>query len=153
MTATVTVFVPIRYHGTTFEEVAVINGNRVPSKYQTRDHNGHVVVDFPFSLFQRMLAGDQGLLWADANPEAIQWLGEADRRTMTCSAFPGIHRPGPARVPIRRPAEPVMVRMRAPDGCSGISVEGEALVIGEDRTVTVTDAVAEILRGHGFTSV
>jgi hypothetical protein len=80
MTATVTIFVPPAFHGTVFEEVATINGNRIPKKYQPRIHDGRIVVDVPVAFFQRVLAGNHGKVWLDANPEAMAWLGEADRR-------------------------------------------------------------------------
>lgn len=150
MTALLTAFVPAEYIGTTFEEVAVINGNRVPSRYHTREHAGHVVLDIPLGFYQRLLAGPQGLKWADANPEIAQWLGQEDRRTMFCNSFPGAHRAPPLAPCSAPPAAPVMIRMVAPDGMTGCCVEGVDLPIGEDRTVTVTEAVAETLRSHGF---
>lgn len=148
MTALLTVFVPDEFQGTVFEEVATINGNRVPQKYQPRSHNGHEVVDVPHGFFQRMILGQQGKLWADANPEAMRWMGEADRRDMFCNAFPGEHRAPPAAP--SAPAPPVMVRLRAPDGMSGCSIDGAELPIAADRTVVVTDVIAETLRSHGF---
>jgi hypothetical protein len=149
MTSTLTVYVPTYFEGTVFEEIATINGNTVPCRYQPRDHNGHSVVDIPLGLFQRMLAGNHGKLWADGNPEALQWLGEADRRTMTCNAFPGADR-APPLAPLA-PAAPVMVRMAAPDHISGVSVEGAELQIPADRIVTVTETVASTLCDFGFT--
>src|SRR5262245_40328274 len=141
MTSLVTAFVPSEYHGTTFEEVATVNGNTTPRSYHSRLHNGHVVVDVPLGFFQRMLAGPQGKLWVDNNPAIMQWLGEADRRDMSCNAFPGEQR-APALAPLA-PAAPVMVRMRAPDGCSSASFGGVDIVIGDDRMVTVTEDAAE----------
>jgi hypothetical protein len=149
MTALVTIFVPPAFHGTVFEEVATINGNRIPQKYQPRDHNGHIVVDVPFGFFQRVLAGEKGKDWLDANPEAMAWLGEADRRTMTSNAFPGADRAPP--VAPSAPAAPVMVRMLAPKDVTGCSVQGVELTLDADRAVTVTDAVADTLRSFGFT--
>ena len=149
MTATVTIFVPAAFHGTVFEEVATINGNRTPQKYQPRSHNGHIVVDVPFGFFQRVLASEHGKDWLDANPEAMAWLGETDRRTMFCNAFPGADRAPPVAPSAR--AAPVMVRMTAPENCSSCSIEGIELVIPDDRIVVVTDAVAETLRSFGFT--
>ncbi len=149
MTALLTAFVPAEYIGTTFEEVAVINGNRAPSKYHTRDHAGHVVVDVPLGFYQRLLAGPQGLKWADANPEIAQWLGQEDRRTMTCNAFPGADRAPP--VAPSAPAAPAMIRMLAPTDVTGCSVEGTELAIPDDRIVTVTETVADTLRSFGFT--
>jgi hypothetical protein len=151
MTSLVTAFVPAQYHGTTFEETAVVNGNRTPKKYQQRDHNGHAVIDIPLGFFNRMLGGPQGKLWLDANPELVAWLGEADRRDMFCNAFPGEHR-APSVVP-SAPAAPVMVSMRAPENITGCSVEGAELAIPDDRIVTVTESVADALRSHGFQNV
>lgn len=151
MTSTLTVYVPTHFEGTTFEEVATINGNTVPCRYQPRDHNGHSVVAIPFGLFQRMLSGSHGKLWVDSNPEVMQWLGEADRRVMVANAFPGADR-APPLTP-SAPAAPVMVRMAAPDHISGCCVEGVELEIPADRIVVVTEAVASTLRDFGFTQV
>lgn len=151
MTSTLTVYVPTHFEGTIFEEVATINGNTVPCRYHQRDHSGHSVVDLPYSLFRRMLGGSQGKLWLDANPEAMQWLSEADRSTMTANAFPGADR-APPLAPAA-PAPPVMVRMSAPDHIAGCCVEGVELEIPADRIVVVTEAVASTLRDFGFTQV
>src|ERR1700753_1184318 len=93
MTSLLTIFVPSSMHSTTFQEVAIINGNRIPTTYQPRIHEGHVVVDVPLSFFLRATEGPHGKWGGEANPEAMEWLGQADRRTMTCSAFPGSSRP------------------------------------------------------------
>jgi hypothetical protein len=149
MTSTLTVYVPAHYNGTTFEEIATVNGNTVPCRYHPRDHNGYSVVDIPFGLFQRMLVGQHGKLWVDANPEAMRWLGEADRRVMFANAFPGADRAPP--VAPTAPAAPAMVGLLAPEGISSCSVEGRELIIPGDRIVVVTEVVAETLRCHGFT--
>lgn len=148
MTALLTIFVPTEFHGTVFEEVATINGNRLPLTYRPRVHNGHVVVDASLGFFQRLLAGNHGKLWLEANPEAMAWLGEANRQDMFCNAFPGAHRAPPPTPAAPPPAR--MVRMRAPADINSCSVEGSELKIGADRTVTVNAAFAETLRSHGF---
>ncbi len=142
-----TIFVPPEFHGTVFEEVAMVNGNRIPTKYDQRDYNGHAVISIPLSFFHRVIAGPQGKRWVEENPEVMAWLGEADRRDMFCDAFPGEHRAPAAPY---APVTTVMVRMLAPKDLSSVCIAGVDLPINEDRSVTVTEADAETLRSHGF---
>lgn len=153
MTALVTAFVPPlpSLQGTTFEEQAVINGNQVPKQYQQRMHNGHSVVDVPFGLLQRLLSGPMGKHWHDANPEVLAWMGEADRRTMSCNAFPGERRAAP--LPPPEPPAAIVVKMKAPDGVSSFSHNGRPFEVGKDGTIEVEGHVVEIARSHGFRAV
>ncbi len=152
MTSLLTIFVPTDFQSSIIEDAGnVINGSRVPTKYQTRIHAGHYVIDVPRGTFQRLIGGNQGKLWLDCNPEAQEWIGR-NPGDMTCHAFPGEHRP-PPHVAAPTIAPVIMVRMRAPDSVTSLSIEGADLVIGDDRIVAVTEAVAEMIRGHGFAAV
>lgn len=150
MTALVTAFVPAlpSLQGTTFEEQAVINGNQVPKQYHQRTHNGHNVVDLPFGLLHRLFSGPMSKEWQDANPEILAWMGEADRRTMSCNAFPGEHRAAPIAPP--PPPATIVVKMKAPDGVSSFSHGGRPFEVGKDGTIEVEGHVAEVARSHGF---
>lgn len=153
MSSLLTIFVPTSMHATTFEEQAVINGNRVPKTYQPRVWNGHIVVDITLGLFHRMLAGPQGKLWSDSNPEVLEWLGQGDRSTMFCNAFPGSARP-PLLPPTPASEKAgAMITMQAPKGTHSFSYGGIETKIGKDGTITVTDTVADVLRSHGFLAV
>lgn len=149
MTSLLTAFVPPRAQGTTtFLEETKVNGDRVTNKYETRIYRGWHVVDISLGFFHRLLAGPHGLDWQNCNYEIMQWLGEADRRDMLGSAFPGIDRaPAPPPAP---PAPVFMVRMAAPAGVTCASIDGNQLVIGKDGTIEVTNRIADVLRSHGF---
>lgn len=151
MSATLTMFIPLPFHNSTFEHVSTVNGHTSMKRYEQRTHNGHQVIDATLAFFNQQLSGPQGKLWADNNPEILQWLGEGDRSVMTCGAFPGANRAPPV-APLA-PNAPVMVRLRAPDNCGGATIEGRPLEIPADGIITVTDAVAEVLRGHGFVAI
>lgn len=153
MTALVTVFVPPlpSLQGTTFEEQAIINGNQVPKQYHQRVHNGHNVIDVPFGLLQRLLGGPMGLHWQNANPEVLIWMGEADRRSMSCNAFPGQHRQAPLSPPLA--SAKIALEMKAPEGVSSFSHNGRSYEVGKDGTIEVEGPVVEIARSHGFRAV
>jgi hypothetical protein len=148
MTSLVTIFVPPAMHGTTtFEDQTTLNSNRETKIYQTRVHNGHLVVDVPLAFFLRMINGPQGKLWSDSNPEVNVWLGEGDRRLMYNNAFPGEHRPPPPPAPEK---VAVTLKMRAPEGTHSFSHGGVETKVGKDGCVLVADHVAEVLKSHGF---
>lgn len=150
MRALLTVFVPPGMEGTTFEEQSIVNGNMVPSNYQARPAKGFWVVDIPLGYFNRLIAGPNGKDWSDANPEILEWLSKADRRVMSCNAFPGEHR-APRIAPAEAPKlAPKIVRMRPPAGVTSFSHEGREFEVGADGSIEVGEHVAEVLKSHGF---
>jgi hypothetical protein len=142
-----TVYVPsgVAFH--CFEANGVVNGAGRTIRHYARQHQDRTVVDLPRSAFVSLLQGRDGLHWESANPAALQWIGE-NKGEPTYPVFPGENYAPP--IAPSAPAAPVMVRMLAPDGVTSTSVEGKELAIGDDRTLTVTDTVAETLRCHGF---
>jgi hypothetical protein len=128
----------------------VVNGNRTEIQYKPRWHNGRMVLDIPRGFFTGViLPGNRGKLWEDENLETMQWLGRNDHAMEINDAFPGADRPPPV-APVVTEVAPVMIKMRAPAGCSGVSYEGAAIEIAEDGTITVTEQAAATLRSHGF---
>lgn len=147
MTSLLTVFVPAGMEGSTFEDHGMVNGSNTVSQYQSRPWRGYWIVDLSPSLFDRMLAGPQGLLWGNENPEALQWRAAGNGRVMTCNAFPGELR---GQKVVHTVAEPKMVRLRAPEGVTHYSHDGAEREVGKDGTVNVLDHVADVLKSHGF---
>jgi hypothetical protein len=148
MSALVTVFVPPAFHGTTFEEVAIVNGNRRPMSYSPREHAGHIVIDIPIAMFLNHLRGPQGADWEAHNPEVMAWMGQEDRRVMIGNAFPGEHRPPLATK--AAPPSPRVVKLIAPDGVASYSYCGQEHPVGKGGNVTVDEHVAGVLTSHGF---
>jgi hypothetical protein len=147
----ITIFVPDIVETGTFEVHAVVNGNPTTVNYQPRPWRGFRVLDCPPAFFRSLLAGPSGLLWQQANPEALAWIGAQEGR----NEYGGTPFPGESRAErvaaVAVDASPVMVRLRAPTGCSGVSAEGSSIEIGADGCVTVTERIAQDLRHHGFT--
>jgi hypothetical protein len=123
--------------------------------YEARMVNGRLVVTVPQEYFRKqLLLGKNGLLWEQANPEAMAWIGQ-NETTTSGTIFPGSSRrvaAAPvAAVPVVAEVAPVAnVKLRAPEGCSSYSHSGQSFEVGEDRTVMVTAALADVLRSHGF---
>ena len=141
-----TVYVPpgVGFH--CFEMNGIVNDVGQTTTLYARQHEGSTVIDLPRFAFVALLQGRDGLHWERANPAAMEWIGRNKGEPM----YPVFPHLAAAPIPPSAPAEPVMVRMIAPENCGGASVEGKAVIIGDDRSVVVTAAVAEQLLGHGF---
>jgi hypothetical protein len=146
----ITIFVPDVVDTGTFEVHTVVNGNSKTINYEPRAWCGYRVLDCPPAFFRQLLSSSNGLLWLQANPEAVDWLGAQEGRNEYCGEpFPGEHRQ-PRVAAVTAEAPTVMVKMRAPIGTSGYSHGGVEGKIGDDGCVTVAEHVAADLRWHGF---
>jgi hypothetical protein len=112
-------------------------------------HNGRLVVDLPRHFFSTILCtGPRGLKWQQENQEAMVYIASIkDSAYEVGDAFPGKDRPAPV-TPAAKPK--LMVKLQAPANVTHYSHAGHEHAIGKDRTVTVLDDVADVLRSHGF---
>lgn len=144
----ITVYVPPGVNLNCFEDNKIINGRGVTKNYFARTHNGHIVIPLTPAAFREMISGPQGILWERENGAAIEWLHQ-NKLNLDADVFPGEGR-APLEVKPAADAAPVMVKLIAPAGTSSFSHNGTERTVSKDRTVTVENHVADVLRTFGF---